>query len=215
MAPLSYWHDSLAPGDDLVARRPLPGDRSADVAIIGAGFTGLWTAHSLLSADPTLRVVVLERDVAGFGASGRNGGQICTAYASGMDSIERRMGREDARRLFQLSEEAKAILCERIERFEIDCNLTRGYLLAAERAREMRECEEWAESAARDYDYAQLELIRDSQKMRELVDSPRYIGGLVDQGAGHLHPLNYCLGLARGAATLGVRQDCTGKEGIR
>src|SRR4029453_18377765 len=74
VTPLSAWHASLADGDDLPARPPLPGDRDADVAIVGAGFTGLWTAHSLLRADPHLRVVVLEREVAGFGASGRNGG---------------------------------------------------------------------------------------------------------------------------------------------
>ena len=80
--PLSYWHDSLAPGDDGTPRPTLGGDTDADVVIVGAGFTGLWTAYHLLGADPSLRVVVLERETAGFGASGRNGGW-CVAEPSG------------------------------------------------------------------------------------------------------------------------------------
>src|SRR5262245_50066162 len=69
---ISFWHDSVP--DDLTPRPALPGDADADVVIVGAGFTGLWTAYYLAQADPSLRVVVLEREVAGFGASGRNGG---------------------------------------------------------------------------------------------------------------------------------------------
>src|SRR5262245_46238191 len=92
MTPLSYWHDSLAPGDDLVPRPPLPGDCDVDVAIVGAGFTGLWTAHSLLRADPTMRVVVLEREVAGFGASGRNGGWCVGDYGGPVATVERTHG---------------------------------------------------------------------------------------------------------------------------
>ena len=92
MAPISYWHDSLAPGDDLVPRAPLPGDTDADVAVVGAGFTGLWTAHSLLRADPTMRVTVLEREVAGFGASGRNGGWCVGDYGGPVAAVERAHG---------------------------------------------------------------------------------------------------------------------------
>ena len=77
--PISYWHDSLSTGDELTPRAALPGNRTADVVIVGAGFTGLWTAHSLLRLDPGLRVVVLERETAGFGASGRNGGWCAAA----------------------------------------------------------------------------------------------------------------------------------------
>lgn len=181
----------------------LAGKLTADVCIIGAGYTGLHSAIEL--AERGYRVVVLEARRVGWGASGRNGGQICTAYACGMEKIERWMGLADARRLFQLSEEAKEILRERIAHFAIDCGLTWGLLSAAARPREMQECEEWLESARRDYDYTGLELIREPEALRQLVDSPRYIGGLLDRGAGHLHPLNYCLGLARGAQGLGVQ----------
>src|SRR5262245_36004844 len=80
MVALSYWHDSLEPDDRLEPRPALAADTDADVAIIGAGFTGLWTAHSLLRVDPSIRVVILEREVAGFGASGRNGGWVVGDY---------------------------------------------------------------------------------------------------------------------------------------
>src|SRR5260370_41124875 len=69
---LSFWHDTV-PGT-LVPGDPLPGDTEADVAIVGAGFTGLWTAYYLARQEPSLKIVVLEREIAGFGASGRNGG---------------------------------------------------------------------------------------------------------------------------------------------
>ncbi len=76
MAPrdLSYWHHSLPVEDTLTPRPPLPGDGDADVAIVGGGFTGLWTARYLRRLDPTLRITIIESEVAGFGASGRNGG---------------------------------------------------------------------------------------------------------------------------------------------
>ncbi|WP_366553215.1 NAD(P)/FAD-dependent oxidoreductase [Aquibaculum sediminis] len=175
----------------------------ADVCVIGAGYTGLHTAIEL--ADRGYSVVVLEAQRVGWGASGRNGGQVCTAYASGMDKIAGWLGQADAKRLFDLAEESKDILRERIERFGIDCSINWGYLLAANRPRELRECEEWAESAARDYGYEKLEVVRDTAALRRLVNSPRYTSGLIDHGAGHLHPLNYCAGLARGAESLGVR----------
>ena len=89
---LSYWHDSLAADDDLTPRPPLRGDTEVDVAIVGAGFTGLWTAHSLLRADPNLRVLVLERETAGFGASGRNGGWCVGMYSGPAGLVERRHG---------------------------------------------------------------------------------------------------------------------------
>lgn len=91
MRGISFWHDSLPAGDDLAPRPALPGDLDVDVAIVGAGYTGLWTAHSLLRADPSLRVVLLEREVAGFGASGRNGGW-CVGHYSGPPATANRKG---------------------------------------------------------------------------------------------------------------------------
>src|SRR6476659_976104 len=87
MSALSYWHDSLSPGDDLTPRPALPGDGEVDVAVVGAGFTGLWTAYYLLQADPSLRVVVLEAETAGFGASGRNGGWCSALFPASLAKV--------------------------------------------------------------------------------------------------------------------------------
>ncbi|HTP14913.1 MAG TPA: FAD-dependent oxidoreductase [Streptosporangiaceae bacterium] len=91
---LSFWHDTvpgtLAPGD------PLPGDADADVAIVGAGFTGLWTAYYLSQADPALRIAICERQIAGFGASGRNGGWCSALFPASLSKLERMAGREAA-----------------------------------------------------------------------------------------------------------------------
>ena len=77
---LSLWLDNC--GDDLTPRPPMPGDRDADVCIVGAGYTGLWAAYYLLRADPSVRVVVLEKEIAGYGASGRNGGWCSALWKS-------------------------------------------------------------------------------------------------------------------------------------
>ncbi len=94
---LSFWHDSF-PGS-LQRRAALPGDRDADVCIVGAGYTGLWTAYYLAAADPSLRIVVLESETAGFGASGRNGGWCSALFPSSMAAVARRSDRDAARAL--------------------------------------------------------------------------------------------------------------------
>ncbi|MFC6341007.1 FAD-dependent oxidoreductase, partial [Nocardioides hankookensis] len=82
---LSLWHDTVE--TDWTPRAPLEGDVEADVAIVGAGFTGLWTAHYLAEADPELRVVVLEAETAGFGASGRNGGWCSALFPASLPTL--------------------------------------------------------------------------------------------------------------------------------
>jgi glycine/D-amino acid oxidase-like deaminating enzyme len=91
---LSFWHDTV--GDDLTPRPSLPGSLSADVSIIGGGLTGLWTAYYLLRAEPSLKIVVLEREIAGFGASGRNGGWCSALFPASAAALERRHGHERA-----------------------------------------------------------------------------------------------------------------------
>ena len=91
---ISFWHDTVP--DDLTPRAALPGDRDADVAIIGGGLTGLWTAWYLLERDPSLRVVVLEKEIAGFGASGRNGGWCSALFPRSTGSLARLHGLESA-----------------------------------------------------------------------------------------------------------------------
>ncbi len=94
-ASVSYWLESC--GDDLTPRPPLDGSTAVDVAILGAGFTGLWTAYYLLARDPSLRIVIVERDIAGFGASGRNGAWCTFGFGAGPDLLRQRYGVDAAR----------------------------------------------------------------------------------------------------------------------
>src|SRR5690606_29457721 len=96
---VSLWLDSLPPDDPLVPRPSLPGDVAADVAIVGAGYTGLWTAYYLLGCDPFLRVVVIEREIAGYGASGRNGGWCSALFPASWEKLARASSAADAVRL--------------------------------------------------------------------------------------------------------------------
>ena len=195
-APSWYAATAIAQPD----RPPLLGEVDADVCIIGAGYTGCWAALRL--AERGLKVVVLEANRVGWGASGRNGGQICTGFSRGIMSVENKVGEADARRLFAMTEEAKDLLEERVQRHQIPCDLTWGYFHGAFKTRHMDECR--AEQAEMQrYDYDHLEMIY-ADKLPHYVNSQRYIGGILDRRAGHLHPLNYCLGLAMAAEAAGA-----------
>lgn len=182
---------------------PAPEGRlRAEVCVVGGGYTGLSAALEL--AERGFDVVLLEAERVGWGASGRNGGQICTGFHGSLAHLAAWVGMADARRLFALSEEGKAIIRERVRRHAIDCDLTWGYFHAATKPRHLRELaglrDSWAECGYRD-----TELVEGRQAAAAHVDSPIYTGGLYEAGAGHLHPLRYCLGLARAAEAAGVR----------
>ncbi|MBT5415046.1 MAG: FAD-binding oxidoreductase, partial [Rhodospirillaceae bacterium] len=183
-------------------RESLQGDISCDVCVIGAGFTGLTVALEL--AEKGLDVVVLEAAWAAWGASGRNGGQICSGFSADMDKIEGWVGTEDARRLWSMAEEGKAIIAERVARHAIPCDLKYGYLYAADRPKHRA----WLAPMVRDwnetYGYDQARVVG-REELRGLVRTDRYLGGVLDEGGGHLHPLNYALGLATAAEAAGVR----------
>jgi len=191
--PRSYYAATAAQSP---LRPALAGELRADVCVVGAGYTGCHAAVNL--AERGYKVVLLEAARVGWGASGRNGGQICTGFNHGMEAYG-----DDDRALFALAEEGKALLAERIARHAIDCDLVWGYVTAAEKRRHLEECQEDAEEAERRYGYDKLTVL-DRAAMAEEVASEHYIGGLYDAGAGHLHPLNYCLGLARAAEEAGV-----------
>ena len=91
----SFWLENS--GDDLAPRPPLDGSITVDVAILGAGFTGLWTAYHLLEREPSLKVVVVEKEIAGFGASGRNGGWCFAGFPYPPSKLTARYGRDAAR----------------------------------------------------------------------------------------------------------------------
>jgi gamma-glutamylputrescine oxidase len=195
----SYYAATAHPQPDCPA---LKGRREADVCVVGGGFTGVQAALEL--AERGFSVVLLEARRIGWGASGRNGGQICSGLSADMSKVEKWVGLDDARKIFAATEEGKAIIRERVIKHAIDCDLAWGYFHAAERAREMAEVEAWHDHWRETYGVTTLSVARGAAEARRHVASDRYIGGLFDAGAGHLHPLNYCLGLARAAALAGV-----------
>ncbi len=196
----SYY---AATANDAPVYPELTGEVSADVCVVGGGFAGLSVALNL--AERGYDAVVLEGRRVGWGASGRNGGQICTGFASGMKSVQGWAGKDDARKLFDMAEEAKAIIRERVARHNIDCDLIWGYFHGANKARQLEGLRRTRALWARDFDYGDTRMAETREEVPQYVNSPSYVGGLYEAGAGHLHPLNYCLGLARAGEAAGVR----------
>jgi gamma-glutamylputrescine oxidase len=178
------------------------GETRADVCIVGGGYTGLSAALHL--AEAGMDVVLLEAHRVGFGASGRNGGQLGSAQRMDQEDLERLVGQDDAAKLWDLAEDAKALVKSLIEKHKIDCNLKPGIANLGLSASERSELHAHAAHLSDRYGYDQIELL-DEEAGQALCPSPAYKGGYLDKGAAHLHPLNYALGLARAAEAAGVR----------
>lgn len=196
--PDSWYAATATPIERFAA---LSGDATADVCIVGGGYTGLSAALHL--AEAGLRVVLLEAHRAGFGASGRNGGQLGSGQRMDQDGLETLMGVSDARKLWQLSEDAKNLVKSLISRHAIDCHLKPGIAHACFSESEAAHEHAYAEHLQRRYGYDQIQLL-DEAGLHAICPSPAYKGGSLDMGAAHLHPLNYALGLARAATAAGA-----------
>jgi gamma-glutamylputrescine oxidase len=196
--PASWYAETRAP---FPACPPLGGSVRADVAVVGAGYMGLSAALHLAARG--LSVVVLEAQRVGFGASGRNGGQVGSGQRRDQIWIERAVGREHARRLWDMAEEAKALVADLIARHDMPVRLHPGVAHACRSEAEVRAARELAAKLARDYGYARIEPL-DRAGIRRLIGSRVFAGGEVDRGAGHLHPLNFAIGLARAAQAAGA-----------
>ncbi|MDI6527409.1 FAD-binding oxidoreductase [Pseudomonas otitidis] len=194
--PQSYYAASANP---VPARPELEGETQTDVCIIGAGYTGLSTALFLL--ENGFKVTVVEAAKVGFGASGRNGGQIVNSYSRDIDVIERTVGPKQAQLLGQMAFEGGRIIRERIAKYDIKCDLKDGGVFAAFTAKQMGHLESQKKLWER-YGHTQLELL-DSKRIREVVASENYIGGMLDMSGGHIHPLNLALGEAAAVESLG------------
>jgi gamma-glutamylputrescine oxidase len=179
----------------------LKGNHSADVCVVGAGITGLSAALNL--AERGYKVTVLEANLVGWGASGRSGGQMIFGFGCDMSVIEKSAGKTAAKAMWDMSVEAIDTLRQRVDQHQIQCDLQQGHLHAAIKPRQMHELEEWQASLEKDYGYASLSLWN-QQKVQSQMASERYIGGLYDTNSGHIHPLNYTLGLAKAALDAGV-----------
>jgi gamma-glutamylputrescine oxidase len=178
----------------------LSGDRTCDVVVVGGGFTGLSAA--LACAEKGLSVVLLEAEAIGFGASGRNGGQLIPGLRWSMREIDAEFGRERARAIFDVVWEARDRVWDRVARHAIACDLKPGHLEAAYKPADFTDMQREAEFLDARFGYS-TEVVARADLGRHIAGG-NYHGGVYDPRGGHFHPLNYALGLARAALDAGV-----------
>ncbi|KWE60682.1 FAD-binding oxidoreductase [Burkholderia sp. MSMB2157WGS] len=194
----SYYAATL---NSRVFHPPLDGAVTADVCVIGGGLTGLSAALDL--AERGHSVVLVEASKIGWGASGRNGGQLIAGYSCDIDTFSACLPEDDVRRVWAMGLESVDIVTQRVERHRIDCDLRFGYLTAANKPRHLDALRARRDIAAKRFGYHGYDVVERAD-MPRFVASDRYVGGLRHEGSGHLHPLNYTLGLARAARDAGV-----------
>ena len=195
----SYYAASAHPDPE---RRALEGPHDCDVCVVGGGIAGCSAALHL--AERGLSVVLLEGHRIGWGASGRSGGQALFGVAAPQAKLERLLGAADARAVWDVSVEGLTLLRSLIGRFRIDCDWTDGYLLTAVKPRHVAELKAEVRELTGRYGYGSVRYMEREELGTQLATT-RYLGALYDANSGHLHPLNYTLGLARAAESFGVR----------
>ena len=194
------WYAATAP---LVGAFPgLSGDISTDVCVIGGGYTGLSSALHLRQKG--YDVVLLEAERIAWGASGRNGGHVGTGQRADQTSIEKWVGEEAAKDLWQLGLDAVQKVCDLINEHNIDCELGSGNLHLAAKPSHAGELQDELAHLESQYGYQQLTYLT-PEAVAERTSARGFHGGLLDDGCKHLHPLKYALGLARAASEAGVK----------
>jgi gamma-glutamylputrescine oxidase len=199
ISPGYSWYEAT------VGERPvypaLDGDLDVDVVIVGGGFTGLSAAVHLAKAG--VDVALVEAHRFGDGASGRNGGQLGTGQRAGPEEMEAEYGFTRAKALFDLAEEAKAHLLEFAAVNGIEIDYRPGHMNVTHKKRELPDFVAYMEAAAR-FGYPHMKLMDAAETARRL-GSEHYVGGVLDTGTGHIHPLKLLVGTARVAAAAGAR----------
>ncbi len=181
---------------------PLTQSLDVDVVVVGAGFTGLYTALRLARAGKS--VAILEASRVGWGASGRNGGQIILGFSCDMPPFKAALGLGGAKEIWRLTQQAAAEIRSLIADHRIDCDLREGHLWTSVLQRRVHLLTDWQREATHTWGHEGLHFIPKAE-LGAYVDSQRYQAGLLDTQGGHLHPLKYVLGLARAASAAGVR----------
>ncbi len=200
--PAASCYAVTAGPEEVADRTPLRGEYRADVTVLGGGIAGCSAALHLSKRG--YRVALLEARFVGYGASGRSGGQTIFGLATSQKTLEVQVGRDDARRLFDLSIEALECTRDLIGTYEIDCDYQANHVHVATKARHVPELKRWAEELHGEYGYESARFLSRAD-LRAHVHSDRYLAGLIDSRSGHLHPLKYTRGLARAAERAGVR----------
>jgi gamma-glutamylputrescine oxidase len=180
----------------------LKGEIETDVCIIGGGYTGLSSAIHLSKRG--YKVALLEANKIGWGASGRNGGHASIGQRADQHTLEKMVGLDHAKALWQLGVEGVETVCELIEEHQIDCELKRGNLHVTAKADEKAGLREEVEHLQQVYGYEQTHYV-EGDELAAMTSGQGFCGGLVDSGSRHLHPLNYALGLAKAADNLGAQ----------
>lgn len=179
----------------------LEGEQSCDIAVVGAGFTGVSTALAL--SERGYDVAIVEANRVGWGASGRNGGQLIDGMVDS-EKIEKRLGKKAADLAYQMGVDCRDIVVANIQKYSIDCGLKFGYLDLAMHAKDMKFLRDEIEyKQKRNYPH-EVRLVHE-EDLHTVIGSDQYIGGLVNPANGHLHPLNLCIGEARAAEQNGAR----------
>jgi glycine/D-amino acid oxidase-like deaminating enzyme len=200
---LSFWHDTV-PGT-LTPGEPLGSDIEADVAIVGAGFTGLWTAYYLAQADPRLRVVVCEREIAGFGASGRNGGWCSALFPASPRKLERMAGRDAAIAMHAAMRAAVDEVGRAAAAEGIDCHYTRGGTIALARTPVQLERARAEVAEAREFGFGEADLrLLTAAQAEELAGAANVLGGTYTPHCAAIHPARLARGLAEAVRRRGV-----------
>ena len=197
--PASYYAATAEPLDPFPAAA---GENSCDVCVVGGGYSGLSAALHLAQAG--YDVVLLDAQRVGFGASGRNGGQVGTGQRVDQDDLEHMVGKTQARALWDLSLESVRLVRDLTTAHKINCGWSAGIIEACHRPRDVPGYHTYAEKLQSEYGYDQIRTL-DREEIHAQVGSPAYHGGNLDMGGGHIHPLRFTLGLARAAQAAGVR----------
>jgi glycine/D-amino acid oxidase-like deaminating enzyme len=206
---VSFWFDSLAESgqDEFVPRPPLTGDVSTGVCIVGGGLTGLWTAYYLKKADPTLAVTIVEKDIAGFGASGRNGGWCSALFPRSTEALRRPYGDAAARAMRQAMIDTVDEVGRVVEAEGIDCEFSKGGTIVFARDEVQRAAARAEVAAARAFGVDRLEFVEQGSaggaRARSLTATSS-LAASYDPACARLHPAKLVRGLARVVESLGV-----------
>ncbi len=200
---LSFWHDTV-PGS-LEPRDPLQGDLDADVAIAGAGFTGLWTAYYVKKARPELRVVVCEREIAGFGASGRNGGWCSALFPASLSKLDRMGGRDAAIAMYRAMQQTVDEVGAAVAAEGIDCHWAKGGTVQLARSAVQLERARAEIAEAREFGFGPEDLdLLDRDAATAIAAADGVLGGVYTPHCAAIHPSRLARGLAEAVRRHGV-----------